>query len=179
MITARQYSSGSEIIASAAAVRRRLLSAQPAPRTLEEPKMDPIAAEPLTAAPKAPELVVVRPWPEPFWKRGFTQFNQHIVDYLYWKISGELGEDRPAPRRSMNDIVYEALAKFPGVSMAEIKGPRRIVKIVAARQYAMYLLYKERTDISFPEIGRFFGKDHTTVLHAVRKLETLYGSVGR
>ncbi len=44
--------------------------------------------------------------------------------------------------------------------------------IVAARQEAMYRVRKERTDMSLPMIGRVFGgKDHTTILHAVRKIE--------
>ena len=50
---------------------------------------------------------------------------------------------------------------------------RRTRAIVRPRQIAMYLA-KTMTSKSFPEIGkRFGGRDHTTVLHAVRKVEEL------
>jgi chromosomal replication initiator protein len=52
---------------------------------------------------------------------------------------------------------------------------RRTANVVRPRQIAMYLA-KTLTLRSLPEIGRRFGgRDHTTVLHAVRKIETLVG----
>jgi len=41
--------------------------------------------------------------------------------------------------------------------------------VVEARQIAMYLC-RELTDLSLPKIGQAFGRDHTTVMHAVRKV---------
>jgi chromosomal replication initiator protein len=62
---------------------------------------------------------------------------------------------------------------FPGVTMVDLHSARRIAKIVMPRQIAMYLS-KVMTGRSLPEIGRRFGgRDHTTVLHAVRKIEAL------
>jgi chromosomal replication initiator protein len=53
---------------------------------------------------------------------------------------------------------------------------RRTANVVRPRQIAMYLA-KTLTLRSLPEIGRRFGgRDHTTVLHAVRKIEGLVGS---
>ena len=53
---------------------------------------------------------------------------------------------------------------------------RRTANVVRPRQVAMYLA-KILTLRSLPEIGRRFGgRDHTTVLHAVRKIETLAGN---
>jgi chromosomal replication initiator protein len=53
---------------------------------------------------------------------------------------------------------------------------RRTANVVRPRQVAMYLA-KTMTLRSLPEIGRRFGgRDHTTVLHAVRKIEGLVGS---
>ena len=50
---------------------------------------------------------------------------------------------------------------------------RRSINIARPRQLAMFLC-KELTSYSYPEIGRAFGgKDHTTVIHAVRKIESI------
>ena len=59
------------------------------------------------------------------------------------------------------------------MSRAEILSARRTANVVRPRQIAMYLA-KILTLRSLPEIGRRFGgRDHTTVLHAVRKIEEL------
>ena len=56
------------------------------------------------------------------------------------------------------------------VSRADILSSRRTATVVRPRQIAMYLS-KLLTPRSLPEIGRRFGgRDHTTVLHAVRKI---------
>ncbi|MGW1422712.1 helix-turn-helix domain-containing protein [Bradyrhizobium manausense] len=69
------------------------------------------------------------------------------------------------------EIIQRAvLAKFPGITMADIKSSRRTAKTVAPRQLAMYLC-KELTNRTLPDIGRRFGgRDHTTVIHAVNKI---------
>jgi chromosomal replication initiator protein len=62
------------------------------------------------------------------------------------------------------------------VSRADLRSSRRTANVVRPRQIAMYLA-KTLTLRSLPEIGRRFGgRDHTTVLHAVRKIETLASS---
>lgn len=68
-------------------------------------------------------------------------------------------------------IQRAVLQEFPGLTMADMKSARRTGAIVNARQIAMYLA-RQITSRSLPEIGRRFGgRDHTTVLHAVRKIE--------
>ncbi|BBB99379.1 hypothetical protein M2192_001178 [Bradyrhizobium elkanii USDA 61] len=68
-------------------------------------------------------------------------------------------------------IQRAVLREYPGLTMADMKSSRRTAKIVNARQIAMYLA-KKITSRSLPDIGRRFGgRDHTTVLHAVRKIE--------
>ena len=49
-------------------------------------------------------------------------------------------------------------------------GNAKTKDVVVPRQVAMYLI-REMTDMSFPEIGRFMGRDHTTVLHAINKTQ--------
>ena len=67
------------------------------------------------------------------------------------------------------------VARHYNVSKTELLSNRRTRTIVKPRQVAMYLS-KVMTPRSLPEIGRRFGgRDHTTVLHAVRKIEQLSG----
>ncbi|MCP0887079.1 chromosomal replication initiator protein DnaA [Ligilactobacillus sp. WILCCON 0076] len=68
------------------------------------------------------------------------------------------------------------VAKYYNVSLADIKGKKRVKRIVIPRQVAMYLS-REATDASLPKIGREFGgKDHTTVLHACDKITAALSS---
>jgi len=74
------------------------------------------------------------------------------------------------------ETVLRACAKYFGISELELKSERRTKIVVRPRQMAMYLA-KTMTLRSPPEIGRRMGgKDHTTVLHGVRKLEKLIRS---
>jgi chromosomal replication initiator protein len=81
---------------------------------------------------------------------------------------------RPAdPRRIRVEDILRVVAKHYGVSRADLLSSRRTANVVRPRQIAMYLA-KTLTLRSLPEIGRRFGgRDHTTVLHAVRKIEGL------
>ena len=66
-------------------------------------------------------------------------------------------------------IMTETAAYF-GISMDELTGQSRTHLLVTARQIAMYLC-RELTDLSLPKIGQQFGgKDHTTVMHADKKI---------
>ena len=66
--------------------------------------------------------------------------------------------------------IQKTVAEFYGIKVADMYSKRRPANIARPRQIAMYLA-KELTQKSLPEIGELFGgRDHTTVLHAVRKL---------
>lgn len=69
--------------------------------------------------------------------------------------------------------VIEELKKVCPVPMNEILSERRMRRVVAWRMSAMHAC-KKHTARSLPDIGRFIGKrDHTTVLHAIRKIDRL------
>lgn len=69
--------------------------------------------------------------------------------------------------------IQKTVARHYGVRHADMLSARRHAADVMPRQIAMYLA-KQLTPKSLPEIGRRFGgRDHTTVLHAVRKIEAL------
>lgn len=79
------------------------------------------------------------------------------------------------PRKVRIEDIQKLVATHYNVSRADILSSRRSAGVVKPRQIAMYLS-KQLTLRSLPEIGRRFGgRDHTTVLHAVRKIE---GAVG-
>jgi chromosomal replication initiator protein len=68
------------------------------------------------------------------------------------------------------DIILQATAELFGFSVENIIGPRRQRPLVKARQVSMYV-FRELTDLSYPDIARVFGnRDHTTAIHAVQKI---------
>jgi chromosomal replication initiator protein len=80
------------------------------------------------------------------------------------------------PKRVKIEDIQRVVARQYNVSRADLLSSRRTANVVRPRQIAMYLA-KTLTLRSLPEIGRRFGgRDHTTVLHAVRKIENLVGN---
>lgn len=71
--------------------------------------------------------------------------------------------------------IQKAVCDYFVVRLADLKSSRRDRSIARPRQIAMYLA-KELTSKSLPEIGLAFGRDHTTILHAVRLIEDLVKS---
>ena len=68
------------------------------------------------------------------------------------------------------DEIIETVADYFGLSVDNLRGPLRSRVTINARQVAMYLC-RELTDLSLPRIGQAFGgRDHTTVMHADRKI---------
>lgn len=75
------------------------------------------------------------------------------------------------PRRIKIEDILRIISRHFGVSRADILSQRRHRSVVWPRQIGMYLA-KQMTARSLPEIGRRFGgRDHTTVLHAIRKID--------
>ena len=80
------------------------------------------------------------------------------------------------PKRVKIEDIQKLVASRYNVSRSDILSERRTAAVVKPRQIAMYLS-KVLTLRSLPEIGRRFGgRDHTTVLHAVRKIEKALGA---
>jgi chromosomal replication initiator protein len=71
------------------------------------------------------------------------------------------------------EAIQREVASYFGVKLHDMKGPKRHRAVAHPRMVAMYLARK-LTSMSYPEIGsRFGGKDHSTVISAVRKIERL------
>ena len=80
---------------------------------------------------------------------------------------------RASDRKVTMDEIMRKTCDYYNVRMSDLLSPKRSRNIARPRQMAMYLA-KHLTQRSYPEIGkRFGGRDHTTVIHAVRKIEEL------
>ena len=80
----------------------------------------------------------------------------------------------PGAKTSIEDIQHKT-AEFYKLDVKDFHSPQRARRVARPRQVAMYLSRKLTTR-SLPEIGRRFGgRDHTTVLHACRRIEALIG----
>jgi len=71
------------------------------------------------------------------------------------------------------DEIIKRVAHHYNIKVTDLKSPKRLKAVVLPRQIAMFLA-RQLTSSSYPEIGeRFGGKDHSTIIHAIRKIEKL------
>lgn len=69
------------------------------------------------------------------------------------------------------DRIQKTVAEHYQIKTSEIKSQKRLKNIVLPRQIAMYIS-RNMTNLSYPEIGdKFGGKDHSTIIHAIKKIE--------
>jgi chromosomal replication initiator protein len=95
------------------------------------------------------------------------------------EITLELAQDcladilRASDRKLTIEEIQRKVAEHYNIRLSDMIGPKRLRTIARPRQIAMYLA-KQLTPRSLPEIGRRFGgRDHTTIMHGVRKIEEL------
>lgn len=80
---------------------------------------------------------------------------------------------RSSDRKLSIEEIQRKVAEHYNIRLSDMIGPKRLRTIARPRQVAMYLS-KQLTPRSLPEIGRRFGgRDHTTIMHGVRKIEEL------
>ena len=79
---------------------------------------------------------------------------------------------RASDRRVTMDEIKQKVAEHFNIRQRDMDSARRARAVARPRQIAMYLC-KQLTSRSLPEIGRKFERDHTTVIHAVRRIEEL------
>ena len=104
---------------------------------------------------------------------AFASLNRSPVDFpLAEAVLKDLFPEAGGTEITASTIMAQTAAYF-GLSMEDICGTSRSRVLVTARQIAMYLC-RELTDLSLPKIGQLFGgRDHTTVMHADRKIRNL------
>ncbi len=98
---------------------------------------------------------------------------QEITIDLAEKVLSDLMPDAATPVDAQT--IMDAAAGYFKITIEDLTGSSRVANIATARQIAMYLC-RELTDMSLPKIGqKFGGRDHSTVLHAVRKINDKIG----
>lgn len=98
---------------------------------------------------------------------GDGEITEDVVSSVL-SLSGEEKQSSFHP-----DEIIKKVCSFYGVKETQIKSPKRNAFLVRPRQVAMYLLKKE-FDLTFVEIGNLLGgRDHTTIMHGVEKVENL------
>jgi chromosomal replication initiator protein len=94
------------------------------------------------------------------------EVNEHLAEEVLKDLLG-------SSRRITKQIILKNVIEELGFSEAEIRGKKRTQKLALARQTSMYLI-RTMLNLSLAEIGEFFGgKDHSTVIHAIEKVERL------
>ena len=91
------------------------------------------------------------------------------------EVAGDLLSDilRSNDRRLSVEDIQKRVAEHYNIRLADMHSPRRARAVARPRQVAMYLA-KVMTEHSLPEIGRKFGgRDHTTIMHGIRRIEEL------
>ncbi|MFF8292655.1 chromosomal replication initiator protein DnaA [Streptomyces sp. NPDC016309] len=106
---------------------------------------------------------------------AFASLNRQPVDLVL--TEGVLKDLIPGGEDAAPEItagaIMAATADYFGLTVEDLCGSSRSRVLVTARQIAMYLC-RELTDLSLPKIGaQFGGRDHTTVMHADRKIRAL------
>jgi len=100
---------------------------------------------------------------------AFASLNKTIIDKSLAEIVlRDLISDSSTMQISIASIMA-ATAEYFETSVEELRGPGKTRALAQSRQIAMYLC-RELTDLSLPKIGQAFGRDHTTVMYAEKKI---------
>ena len=70
------------------------------------------------------------------------------------------------------ELILDAVSTFYCVGKDKLMSSNRASEVAIARQIAFFLM-REMADMSTTEIGKFFGKDHTTAMHGINKIVNL------
>ena len=106
---------------------------------------------------------------------AFSNLNRQPVDLPLAEIVLKDVLPNETPNQVTAATIMAVTAAYYAVTLEDLCGSSRSRQLVTARQIAMYLC-REMTDLSLPKIGQHFGgRDHTTVMHADRKIRELMG----
>ncbi len=102
--------------------------------------------------------------------RAFANLRQEPITLeLAKKHLTNLGQEQVVLKP---ETILETVANYYGLTVEEIRGPKRLRPLVNARHVAMFLMRELLTDYSFPMIAKIFdGRNHTTVISGVEKIK--------
>ncbi|OGC46214.1 hypothetical protein A2V49_04430 [candidate division WWE3 bacterium RBG_19FT_COMBO_34_6] len=95
-------------------------------------------------------------------------------------VNKVINKNSTEKKKAVNaNSILKTICQFYSVRASDIKGKRRTKDLVLPRQVAMYLI-KEMTDFPLMGIGEFLGgRDHTTIMHGIRKMEAEIKAAGK
>ena len=101
---------------------------------------------------------------------AFASLNKTPIDQRPGRDRAARSDRRRRARMQISAAtIMAATAEYFDTTVEELRGPGKTRALAQARQIAMYLC-RELTDLSLPKIGQAFGRDHTTVMYAERKI---------
>ena len=159
-LNAIEYTSAEQMLADYAARRRRLYEQRPEPVRAADPVVEQVK----------PRVLV-------FPINRVVTVDEVMSRYRYahpnCKLFASNGVDNARDGYTDGATILRIVVKHTGVSLVGIASDRRQAPLVRARQIACWLM-RAHTLLSFPQIGaKLGGRDHTTILHAVRKIDDL------
>lgn len=95
-------------------------------------------------------------------------------DWLFvFTDAGKVNWDKPISASTLpvsdTRLVTSIVSRMTGVSVEAMRGPRRMANISKARHVACYVAHKVKGR-SLPRVGQYLNRDHTTVLHGVKRI---------
>lgn len=119
--------------------------------------------------------VTIANGPRPLWATGLINFNSHVIAYKRHEL---VAEEATVPAelsaKTMDDIAAEVLSRFESVNLRMLKGISRTKPLILPRQLIMFEIKRQKPELSFHRVGQYMGgRDHSTALHAVRKIQAL------
>jgi chromosomal replication initiator protein len=129
---------------------------------------------------------IAKSHPLPMWKTMEMEFDWHVMLWREVSLARQLAAiaqenaalraslrvDTPfgqVKRRLTKEIILEVLSCYPGIIWEDIKSGRREHRIVVPKHRCIFAVYRQRPDMSLPQIGRLFGMDHTSILFVIKK----------
>ncbi|HEY5848920.1 MAG TPA: helix-turn-helix domain-containing protein, partial [Microlunatus sp.] len=104
---------------------------------------------------------------------AFASLNRQQVDMALAEVVLKDLIPEGGEAQISSSLIMAQTAAYFDLTIEDLSGQSRTHQLVLARQIAMYLC-RELTELSLPKIGQQFGgRDHTTVMHAERKIRTL------
>jgi chromosomal replication initiator protein len=100
---------------------------------------------------------------------AFASLNKTAIDRSLAEIVLRDLISDPSTMQISAGAIMAATAEYFETSLEELRGPGKTRALAQSRQIAMYLC-RELTDLSLPKIGQAFGRDHTTVMYAEKKI---------
>jgi hypothetical protein len=113
--------------------------------------------------------------PKPLWASGIVHFNDHVVTYRRYLLAMEEGRaPEDANVKSLDEIAAEVLQRFDNLNIHMLKSASRTRPLVLPRQIVAYEMKEQRPELSWDRIGQYLGgRDHSTVLHAHGKIKRM------